>query len=228
MADEVATTAKRQGAWNTRPSLIATFEMASQAADAFEEPADRATAFARIGRLHFRAGDESGATKYLSLGLTAARNIADEGTRALALAEIAGAQAASGNRDAGLTTVAEAVACLPAKAQDRARASALGAIAKAQAAAGVMGDALEAADRIADEFDRQIVLGDIAWLWIAEGRFAEALSAARAMAWFDRRAACLGSIAGMQGRTGDSAGAARSIGEALEVAGRISAMRSAG
>lgn len=164
MSDKVATTAMQPDTWNTAPALTMTLEMASHAADALEDPSDRAKAFARIGRLHFRAGDVSGATKHLSSGLTAARNIADEGTRALALAEIAGAQAASGDRDAGLTTVAEAMACLPATEGDRSPTSALGAIAKAQAAAGNMGDALAAADRIEDELDRQVVLSDIAWL----------------------------------------------------------------
>ena len=59
---------------------MATLEMASQAAGAVEDCADRATVFARIAGLLYRAGDESGATRYLSMGLTAARNIADEGT----------------------------------------------------------------------------------------------------------------------------------------------------
>ena len=56
MANEVATTAIQPGTWNTGPALTMTLEMASQAAGTLENFADRATVFARIGRLLYRAG----------------------------------------------------------------------------------------------------------------------------------------------------------------------------
>ena len=58
MADEVATPTMQSGTWNTRQALMATLEMASQAAGAVEDCADRATVFARIAGLLYRAGDE--------------------------------------------------------------------------------------------------------------------------------------------------------------------------